>query len=76
MSRNSDKCITLRFTCIFVNINSFHVNILCFLNHKVRIDVLHLLFDQDFLYIRTFVVVVFDAAVVVDDFLGYLVWKL
>ena len=29
-----------------------------------------LLFDRDFLYIRTFVAVVFDSAVVVDEFFG------
>ena len=47
---------------------SFHLYILSFLNQKVRIDLLHLLFDQGFLYIRTFGLAVFDVAVVVNDF--------
>ena len=54
--------------CSFMtnSMQEFSLKYFVLLNQKVCIDLLYLLFDQDFRYIRTFVVVVFDVDKEVD----------
>ena len=74
MCQNGHKCVTPQIY-LFVRAwqnqcKSFYLDVQCFLNQKIHTGLLHVVFDRDFLYIRTFVAVVLDFAIVVDDFFG------